>query len=170
MYNVKEYLMSVFSVVLLSGAINLFANTKAGNIYKYVKYAVSLVFVLVMVTPVFSMIKGIPDYVEAVGAVISESEQYYREEYEGVKGEEGILFQVTGYIENKIEEALYEKFKINGIIVHVKIDSEDISALEITEISVTSETKIKEFLRYDIEKYLGENFNCPIVFETNREE
>ncbi len=144
-------LIRSFCIVAIAGGIVMLISPE-GNVKKYIKFIVSLCVVASLISPVFSISERLPEYLENIESeTIKESQDLSKEVYADV------ALTAKKNIEEEVEELIVLNFNFTKEDVYVvaTIDSTDITAVKITDITIfLSDTSCKD----DIKDYLSELF------------
>ena len=156
------WLYSVFAISLAAGIADIFA--PVGATKKYVKYVVSLVTLIVIITPAVRAFSGIPQLLDGLQSLADGGENsVYTAAYDNTAnalikaGKEGI--------ESKLKQYICERFLLseNGVSVIIEIDASDESDIKITEIEVRLSERSGIYDADRIAEYVKEITGCESV-------
>ena len=156
------WLYSVFAVSLAAGIAEIFA--PVGATKKYVKYIVSLVTLIVIITPAVRAFSGIPQLLDGLQVLADGGESsVYTSTYDDhsdllIKaGKEGI--------ESKLEQYICERFLLAayGVSVITEIDATDEADIKITEIEIRLSEQPGIYGTDRITEYVKEITGCETV-------
>ena len=156
------WLYSVFAISLAAGITDIFA--PIGATKKYVKYVVSLVTLIVIITPAVRAFSGIPQLLDGLQSLADGGENsVYTAAYDNTAnalikaGKEGI--------ESKLRRYICERFLLSedGVSVITEIDASDESDIKITEIEVRLSERSGIYGTDRIAEYVKEITGCETV-------
>lgn len=156
------WLYSVFAVSLAAGIADIFA--PVGETKKYVKYVVSLVTLIVVVTPAVRAFSGIPQLLDGLQSLADcREDSVYTAAYDDASdilinaGKEGI--------EDTVKQCVCDRFMLGDDSVSVKtvIDASDESDIKITEIEVLLSDRSGRYGTDRISEYVKEITGCETV-------
>lgn len=146
----SEFVKSFCVVALSSGLV--YALSPSGKLKKYVKFIVSLCVVTALIYPIITFAKTVPDKIENIKTDTDISVgNIYNEIYSEITS------KTRENIENEVKNSVCSRFGYdeNDVFVIVTLDTENISAVNITDVTVfVSDISKKE----KINSYLSELF------------
>ena len=155
----NEYLKSILILSVISGIVNSLISSN-NSLKKYINYFISLVLVIIILSPVFKICKsfiGIKEYIENFKHSIN-TEEIIDDSNSIIinSGEESIS--------NGIKNILISKFNFenNDVYVSLNIDKSDIGAIKINSVNIILTNKASWANADTVKEYLENMVGCKI--------
>ena len=167
----------VITAVVGSIAMSVTVSENGRNIKKYIKFACSLVALVVMISPIHGLFQGLPSLFNLNGAIPqSQTETGVSDNSDDIKKMNDILIEKTQeLLKERISSSIYQKtgIKPENIYIYIKQNDTTETASDLhTEIDIdkievympenTGENEAKE-----TEQYVKELLNCDVYVNVN---
>lgn len=162
---VKNQIYSIMLVSLATGAAMIFSPTTDHGIGKYIKYVISLIIIITLLTPFTDILYMIPKVLSDEMFMMNES--YDISEENTVYDE--IIKMTLNKISNGISEQIKKDFQTEVAKIDIEIDGIDMENIQITGISIILE-ETKTLQTALIQQELEDQYNCPIDCKVKIEE
>ena len=155
----SAFLKSILTLAVISGIASSILSS-AGAIKRYVSYFISLIMILVIITPVFNLLSS-----------FDRLEEYINDFTHSIKTEEIINNSNRLIINNSerltcegIEDIIITKFGFDesDVLVSLECDKSDISAIEIKAVNVVLTNKASWADIDSVKEYLDRTIGCKI--------
>lgn len=157
MGNVKQYIFSLMVISLASACVNMLTPDESET-SKFVNFLVSAVVCVVLLSPIHSLLKTLPELlsydIEAYAEVDSDEAVYA----------DSIINAAIDNIKRDISLSLQKKFSIDAEKIEIEYDSSDIENIVINKVVIFIQ-KGNKYISSDICRYLSSLLSCECEVE-----
>lgn len=186
---VGQWLLTMFSVSAVVGIIEIFS--PEGKIKNYIRYTVSAVVVIILVSPISKLLQALPEFIDTVSALSesstmgeydsngnAESSGENTDQQQSQLSEAEIRLIESGRktIENHVLSLVSTRFRIDesNISVHAELETSDPQNIILLSLSVNITLKstgnnggeAPTVNIHDISKYVSDYYGCPATVNT----
>lgn len=131
----KKYIITVLAVAILGGIVTSLISNKRSSIKKNINFIVGLITAIVLITPIINLIGNITTIKNELIILVDNVT-----DSDKISSSNTIIINTTAErMEESIKKAVIKKygFKDSDVSVKVVLDTENIEAIEITDVQIT---------------------------------
>lgn len=183
--NVGSWLLTMFSVSAMVGVIEIFSPD--GKIKKYILYTVSIVIMVVLISPLAGILQGLPDFINTISLISDEGmsgenptkdNSDFEEESTLSDAEMRLIKSGKHAIEKHAQTLISTKFHISesSVFVVAELEIGDVRNIillnlhiniDASDVYVKGEKKTLFDAEDAIQKYVSDYYGCPVTVETD---
>ena len=159
----EQYFISILTISVIGGIITTLLPEKSSGLKKYLSYIIGLISIITLLSPLTKVIDDVSSFKNNI-------DNFYNEtiSQEAIdKTNSLIITSGIEKVEDGIKAILIEKYKLNESEINVtaSVNKDDISAVKITQLTITLRGKATWEDSNKIKEYLESMVGCEIKIQ-----